>query len=45
MIFFKKYFQNLKGLKKFDTKHVPHAPKEDSEKKSKFSGFFSKKGG
>jgi len=32
----KKYFQNQKGFKKLDTKHVPHAPKEDFQKKSKF---------
>ena len=32
----KKYFQNRKGLKKLDTKHVPHAPKEDFQEKSKF---------
>jgi len=36
MIFLKKYFQNEKGLKKLGTKHVPHAPKEDFQKKSKF---------
>ena len=32
----KKYLQNRKGLKKLDTKHVPHAPKGDFQKKSKF---------
>ena len=42
MIFLKKYFQNRKGLQKLDTKHVPHAPKEDFQKKSKFL-VFSKK--
>ena len=44
MIFLKKYFQNRKGLQKLDTKHVPHAPKEDFQKKSKIL-VFSKKGG
>ena len=34
--FFEKYFQNRKGLQKLGTKHVPHAPKEDFQKKSKF---------
>ena len=34
--FLKKYFQNQKGLQKLGTKHVPHAPKEDFQKKSKF---------
>ena len=36
MIFLEKYFQNCKGLKKLDTNHVPHAPKDDFQKKSKF---------
>ena len=39
----KKYLQNQKGLQILDTKHVPHAPKEDLKKKSK-KLFFSKKG-
>ena len=33
IIFLEKYFQNQKGLKKLDTNHVPHAPKEDFQKK------------
>ena len=44
MIFLKKHFQNRKGLQKLGTKPVPHAPKEDFQKKSKF-WVFSKKGG
>ena len=36
MIFLKKYFQNQKGLQKLHMKHVPHAPKEDFQKKSNF---------
>ena len=36
MIFLKKYFQNRKGLQKLGTKHMPHAPKEDFQKQSKF---------
>ena len=44
MIFLKKYFQNQKGLQKLGTKHVPHAPKEDFQKKVKIFSFF-KKGG
>ena len=32
----KKYLQNQKGLQKLDTEHVPHAPKEDFQKKAKF---------
>ena len=42
MIFSKKYFQNWKGLKKLGTKQVPHAPKEDFQKKSNFWVFFKK---
>ena len=33
----KRYLQNQKGLKKLDTKHVPHNPKENFE-------FFQKRG-
>jgi len=33
---FEKLFQNRKGLKKLDTKHVPHAPKNNFLKKSAF---------
>ena len=36
MISFKKYIQNRKGLQKLGTKHVPHAPKEDFQKKQRF---------
>ena len=36
----KKYVQNRKGLQKLDIKHVPHAPKEDFQKKSKFWVLF-----
>ena len=32
----KKYVQNQKGLQKWDIKHVPHAPKENFQKNSKF---------
>ena len=45
MIFSKKKFQNRKGLQNLGTKHVPHAPKENFQKKSKFCRFFFKKGG
>ena len=40
----KKYFQNWKGLRKLDTRHVPHATKKDFQKKVKILSIF-KNGG
>ena len=40
----RQHLQNRKVLQKLDTKHVPHAPKEDFLKKVKILSFF-KKGG
>ena len=45
MIFLKKKFQNRKWLQNLGTKHVPHAPKENFQKKVKILRFFFKKGG
>ena len=36
---FEKIFPKLKGIKKLDTEHVPHAPKEEILKKSIFLVF------
>ena len=44
MKIFKRFLQNRKGLQKLDTKHIPHVPKEDFQKKVKILSFFNKGG-